>query len=170
ILTPACDIAQQKAKRILVAEISSLTEDPVHQLKAEFERVIPVEINGGERIAEEDKKRKDEAETLNNADSLVYSTEKILGEMKGKIPDKTIDEIKKQNEELKVLLAAGTRDSAKIKKAVDELNSKMQAAGAELYKNASQKQQPGAQSDGPNETTDGEKVVDADFDVEEDKK
>ena len=142
----------------------------MHQLKAEFERVIPVEINGGERIAEEDKKRKDEAETLNNADSLVYSTEKILGEMKGKIPDKTIDEIKKQNEELKVLLAAGTRDSAKIKKAVDELNSKMQAAGAELYKNASQKQQPGAQSDGPNETTDGEKVVDADFDVEEDKK
>ena len=155
----AKDLGTGKSQGIKIVASEKLGEQEIEKMRKE-----------AEAFAEEDKKRKDEAETLNNADSLVYSTEKILGEMKGKIPDKTIDEIKKQNEELKVLLAAGTRDSAKIKKAVDELNSKMQAAGAELYKNASQKQQPGTQSDGPNETTDGEKVVDADFDVEEDKK
>ena len=157
----AKDLGTGKSQSIKIVASEKLTDAEIEKMRKE-----------AEMFAEEDKKKKDEVDTVNSADSLAYSTEKVLEELKGKIPQQKIDELKTKTGELKVLIAADKKDVAKIKHAMEELNQKMQAASTELYKNASQK--GGPQESGSEESAEqgggDEKVVDADFDVKDDEK
>ncbi len=118
-----------------------------------------------ETHAEEDKKIRENIETLNEAESTVYATEKLIKDFEGKVDAAKLETIKQKSEELKGLLAG--KDSEKIRVALDELNKVVQEASVELYKHAAQ-QQPGGQQ-GAQEPA-GEKVVDADFEMKDDKK
>ena len=112
--------------------------------------------------------RKEEVETINQADALSYSTDKMLKEMKGKLDSKKVDEIKKHNEELKKLLEK--KNPEELKKKMEEMNKVVQEATTELYKKAAEAQQQ-ASAGMKTETKDKkEKVVDADFEVEDEKK
>ncbi|MBS3148403.1 molecular chaperone DnaK [Candidatus Woesearchaeota archaeon] len=107
-----------------------------------------------EQFAEQDNKRKDEIETINQADSLVYTADKQLKEFEGKVPENSIKTIKNNVEELKSMLGAPTRDISKIKAKLDDINKLMHEAAAELYKKAGAAS-PGAPKD---ETIKGEKA------------
>lgn len=111
---------------------------------------------------------------MNQADALTYSTEKVLEEMKGKADQAKLDSVKKKNDELKELLGKEPKDIPAIKAKMEELNKDMQAIGTEIYQKAAQeaaKKQQGQQeaAGGKEEKKKDEKVVDADYEVKDDK-
>ena len=125
-----------------------------------------------EEHASEDEKRKQEIETINNADSLVYQTENLLKDFEGKVSSSEIEKIKAKIEEMKALLKPEKKDAGAIKAKLAELQALVQEASTELYQKAQQardqKQEPEQKPEGTN--PDKDNAVDADFKVEDDKK
>jgi molecular chaperone DnaK len=138
---------------------------------AEKERMV----SEAEEYAEADKRAKEEAETRNEADALIYSTEKMLGELADKISGDAKAKIQGSLDALKEAVKEGS--VAEIKAKMEELQTVAQEAGSEIYKQAAAAQQaqqaqqaPGGQQQGPQEEQ-GKKTVDADYKVvDEDKK
>ena len=124
--------------------------------KDDIERMM----RDAEQYAEEDKKRREEAETRNQAEGLVYTTEKFLGENGDKLPAEGKTEVETMLTELKSVL--GGSDVAAIKTKSDDLARKSQELGAALYSQTAPEGAP-AGGHGPAED-DG--VVDAEI-VEE---
>ena len=126
-------------------------------------------VTEAEQYAEADKQAKEEAETRNEADTLIYSTEKMLGELADKISGDVKARIQGSLDALKNAVKEGS--VAEIKAKMEELQRVAQEAGSEIYKQAAAAQQAaGAQQQGPEEEQ-GKKTVDADFKVvDEDKK
>jgi molecular chaperone DnaK len=129
-------------------------------------------VSEAEQYAEADKQAKEEAETRNEADALIYSTEKMLGELADKISGDVRARIQGSLDALKNAVKEGS--VAEIKAKMEELQQVAQEAGSEIYKQAAAAQQAeqaaGAQQQGPEEDQ-GKKTVDADYKVvDEDKK
>ena len=129
-------------------------------------------VKDAELHADDDKKKKELVEVKNQADTLVYSTEKSLGEHGDKLDQETKDSISKELENLKNLSASENVED--IKKGIETLST---AAGklSELIYAESQKDQAGdAPTDTPTEESKDAKdetIVDADFEeVDKDKK
>ncbi len=129
-------------------------------------------VKDAEAHAEEDKRRREEAETRNQAETLVYQTEKFVKENDEKIPaevkDKVNAAIKEAQEALK-----GT-DIAAIKASMEKLATESQAMGSAIYAQSGNTQDAGAGAgasggEQSGATPDGEDVVDAEI-VDEDKK
>ena len=95
--------------------------------KDEVERMM----REAEQYAEEDAKRRDEAETRNSAEALVFQTEKFLGETGDKFPADGKEEVEQALTDLRSAL--GGSDTAAIKSAAEALATKSQALGAALY-------------------------------------
>ncbi len=108
-----------------------------------------------EEFAETDKKKKEEIETINQADTLVYTAEKQLKDFEGKISEKEIKDVKDKIDELKKLLAESTRDPVKIKAKLEECNKILHKAATELYQKAGKAKAPEA---GKEDVVDAEKV------------
>ena len=115
-----------------------------------------------EQFAEVDRKKKDEIETINQADTLVYTTEKTLNDFEGKVPEAEVKEIRDKVAELKKLLEPKEKDVASVKKKLDEVTQLVQKAATELYQKAAAQKQESAEPQGE------EKIVDAE--VKENKK
>ncbi|AJF60401.1 MAG: molecular chaperone DnaK [archaeon GW2011_AR10] len=162
----AKDLGTGKEQSIKIIASQKLNEQEIEKMKKE-----------AEQFAADDKRRRDEIETINQADSVVYSTKKLLEEMRGKIGSDKEERIRKGISELEELLKPEKKDTAKIKAKLDEVNRIVQEASVELYRKASQKteNQQSAQPQGEEKpksrkSRKGEKVVDADYSVEEDDK
>jgi molecular chaperone DnaK len=126
-------------------------------------------VKEAEKYAEEDKKRKEEIEVRNNADSVVYQTEKTLKELGDKVSPEDKSEIESKLSHVKELLNGN--DTEEIKKATEELTEKFYAVSSKLY----QQQNPGAA--GPegqqytgedNNNADDDGAIHADYDVKDD--
>ena len=153
----AKDKATGKSQSIRIEASSGLSDDEIKRMKHE-----------AEANAEADKKAKEAADKINQADSLIFQTEKQLKEFGDKIPADKKGPIESALKKLKD--AHASKDLAAIDTAMAELNTVFQAASQEMY-NASQAQSGpqagptgGAQS-GPTEgkqKNDGE-VTDVDF-------
>jgi molecular chaperone DnaK len=153
----AKDKATGKSQSIRIEASSGLSDDEIKRMKQE-----------AEANAEADKKAKEAADKINQADSLIFQTEKQLKEFGDKIPADKKGPIEDALKKLKD--AHASKDLAAIDTAMAELNTLFQAASQEMY-NASQAQggpqggpTGGAQS-GPTEgkpKNDGE-VTDVDF-------
>ena len=149
----AKDLGTGKEQKITVSGSSNLSEDEISKMQKE-----------AEEHAEEDKKKQEEVETINQADTLVYTSEKLFKEMKGKVDNKKLDEIKKEMDTLKKLLEPEKKDIEKIKKTLEEVNEKMQVVSTEMYQKATQEQAAKtAKTEKKTEKKGKEKVVDADF-------
>ncbi|MFH1181776.1 MAG: molecular chaperone DnaK [Candidatus Woesearchaeota archaeon] len=153
----AKDLGTGKQQSIRITAEQKLSEQEIEKMRKQ-----------AEEHAEEDQKRKEDAETINQADALVYATEKLFADLKGKVADSKLDEIKKEVDELKALLKPEQKDVAKIKQKLEDLNKIVQEASTELYKQASQKQQEQKADKGADDSD--EKVVDADYEMKDDKK
>ncbi|HDD70592.1 MAG TPA: molecular chaperone DnaK, partial [Candidatus Woesearchaeota archaeon] len=126
----AKDKATGKAQSMQITAPNKLNEAEVERMRKE-----------AEQFAEQDKKRKEEIETINQADTLVYSTEKMLNEYKDKIDENTAKPVKDKISELKKLLAEEKKDVAKIKSLVGEIEQLAQKMGAAMYQQSQQAQQ-----------------------------
>ncbi|KJF44951.1 molecular chaperone DnaK [Draconibacterium sediminis] len=152
----AKDKATGKSQSIRIEASSGLSDDEINRMKSE-----------AEANAEADKKAKETADKINQADSLIFQTEKQLKEYGDKLPADKKGPIEDALKKLKE--AHASKDLAAIEAAMNELNTVFQAASQEMY-NASQAQggaQPGpdaGQQAGPQDQPkdDGE-VTDVDF-------
>ena len=161
----AKDLGTGKEQSIRITASQKLSEDEIERMRKQ-----------AEEFAEVDKKKKEEIETINQADNLVYSTEKLFKDFEGKVPEKEIGEVKGKILELKELLKPAEKDVAAIKKKMDEINEIVQKMSTELYQKAGQQyqQQHGQQANEETEEKESkneDNVVDADYEVkDEDKK
>ncbi len=156
------------AKDLGTGKEMSITIQAANKLSdAEKERMV----REAEQYAEADKEAKEAAEIKNQADTLVYSTEKLLSEQADKIPSEMRDNVMGPLEALKTAVQEGS--TAEIKSKMDELQKVAQEMGASLYKQAGEQAaaggpggpQPGPQ---PQQQDPGKKTVEADYKVVED--
>ncbi|PJA31620.1 MAG: molecular chaperone DnaK [Zetaproteobacteria bacterium CG_4_9_14_3_um_filter_53_7] len=136
--------------------------------KEEIERMQ----KDAEAHADEDKKHKEQIETKNRADALVYSTEKSLKEHGDKVDEATREEITAALEELKKAIEGGNAES--IAAAEEKLSEKAQKLGEAVYQHMQQEQaqaEGGASQDaGSSSSNKNDDVVDAEVVDENDKK
>ena len=151
----AKDLGTGKEQTIRITAPNKLDEKEVEKMRKE-----------AEQFAETDKKKKEEIEVVNQADTLIYTTEKTLKDFEGKIDEKEIKQIKDKISELKKLMEVKEKDIPEIKKKLDELTEIAQKAATELYQKAG-KAQPGASEANPDEVKQDEFV---DAEVVDDKK
>jgi molecular chaperone DnaK len=116
----AKDKATGKEQSIKIEASSGLSEDEIARMKAD-----------AENNAEADKKRKEEADKINAADSLIFQTEKQLKEYGDKIPADKKEPIESALAELKA--AHEAKDFAQIDSSMEKLNTVFQAASQEMY-------------------------------------
>ena len=153
----AKDKATGKEQNIRIEASSGLSEEEIEKMKQE-----------AEANADADKAKKEEAETVNQADSLIFQTEKQLSEYGDKIPEDKKTPIEEALAELKT--AHESKNIEAMKAGIEKLNTVFQAASEEMYKAQAD---AGAQPEGGAEggTSEGdEEVTDVDFEeVSEDK-
>jgi len=125
-------------------------------------------IRQAEEYADADKRLKEEAETRNEADTLIYSTEKMLGEYEDKINADLRSKIQTKLESLKNKTQDGS--IADIKESIEELQQVVQQAGASIYQQTADQQEAGPQSSPPGsqQEENDKKTVDADYKVVDD--
>ena len=156
----AKDKATGKEQSIRIEASSGLSQEEIEKMKRE-----------AEANAEEDKKAKETVEKINQADSMIFQTEKQLKEYGDKIPADKKQPIEDALAELKK--AHEAKDIPQIDSALEKLNTVFQAASEEMYK-AAQEQQANAGGGEPNANASNngqEEVTDVDFEeVKDDKK
>ncbi|MGD0550747.1 MAG: molecular chaperone DnaK [Candidatus Bathyarchaeia archaeon] len=128
-------------------------------------------IREAEQFAEQDKRAKEEAEIRNTADSLIYTTEKTLGEIGDKLTPEQKTKTQESLQGLKDALKSG--GLAEISAKVEELRRVVQEAGAAVYQQAaSQRSQQQASQEAPpsGEEQQGKKTVEAEYKVVDEEK
>ena len=154
----AKDQGTGKEQKITIQSSSNLTDDDIDRM-----------VKEAEDNAEEDKKRREEVETRNAADQLIFSTDKTIEDLGDKVEAEEKEKAEAAKEELKTALEGEDLEEINAKK--DALEEILQAMSMKLYEEMAQDQQAGENAEG-NESAD-EDVVDADFkeveDDEEDK-
>ena len=153
----AKDLATGKENKITITASNKLSKDEKERLMRE-----------AEQFSEQDRKRKDEAELLNNADTMLYTAEKMEKDFEQKLTADQKDRIDKVVSQLRQSI--GAKDMDKIKKDMDEVAKVLQEVGASMYQQAGPQAGPQPKQEEPGEKPAGDKVVDADYKVEEDKK
>ena len=123
----AKDKATNKEQKITVTGGSGLDKKDIDEMMQE-----------AEKHAEEDKKKKEKIEIKNNAENLVYTTEKLLDENKDKVDKETSEKIRKEIDELKEVIKTDNTD--KIKKKLEEVNKVVQEIGTKMYQQAAAEQ------------------------------
>ena len=121
-------------------------------------------VKEAEQYAAEDKARKDEVDTRNAADQIIYQSEKTLNEMGDKVTAEDKAPVEAAIEKLKE--AQKGTDVAAIKAATDEVQKAFYAVSEKLYKNAAPQGDPNAAAGAqgaPNGGSDDDGVVDADY-------
>lgn len=155
----AKDQGTGKEQKITIQSSSNLTDDDIDRM-----------VQEAEDNAEEDKKRREEVETRNAADQLIFSTDKTIEDLGDKVEAEEKEKAETAKEELKTALEGEDLEEINAKK--DALEEILQGMSMKLYEQMAQEQQAGENAEG-NESTEDD-VVDADFkeveDDEEDKK
>ena len=127
----AKDTATGKEQSMTISGGSSLSKEDIDRM-----------MRDAEQHAEEDKERREEAEVRNNAEALVYQTEKFLADNADSVPEDAKSNVEEPLGELKAAIEAG--DLAAMKAATDKVAQASQALGAAMYTMAQQECQDGA--------------------------
>ena len=159
----AKDLATKKEQKITITAPHKLSKDE-----------IDAKVKEAERFAQEDSQRREEIEVRNQADSLVYSSEKMLKEAGDVATAEQKDKIQKGITELKDAISGG--DVAAIKAKTESLQSAIYELSAAMYQKASEQQQQAGESATQTGQASGQQsgpksgYVDADYEVVNDKK
>ena len=154
----AKDLGTGKEQKITITSSSGLSKDDVDKM-----------LKDAQSHADEDKKKKEEIEVRNRADSMIYNTEKLLRENKDKLPEADVKNIETEIEACKKAVESGNRDD--IERKLEELTRASHKLAESLYKTAgsagsSQQQQPQADAGPqapPSGGEGGEGVIDAEY-------
>ncbi|TMN21007.1 molecular chaperone DnaK [Lentibacillus cibarius] len=155
----AKDKGTNKEQSITIKSSSGLSEEDVEQM-----------VKEAEENAEEDKKRREEADLRNEADQLIFTTDKTIKDL----GDNVTEDEKQKAEEAKDALqkAIDADDLEQIREKKDALQEQVQQLSVKMYEQMAQEQQANQEQQGGDQSSD-EDVVDADYkevDDEEDKK
>ncbi|WP_134700130.1 molecular chaperone DnaK [Ammoniphilus sp. YIM 78166] len=155
----AKDLGTGKEQKITITASSGLSD-------AEIERMV----QEAEANADADQRRKEEVEVRNEADQLVFTTEKTLKDLEGKVDAEEVAKANDAKEKVKTALQGTDLDA--IKAAKEELSQIVQQLSVKLYEQAAQAAQAAGQDPGAAGSAEKkDNVVDADYTVvEEDKK
>ena len=152
----AKDLGTGKEQHITITSSSNMSKDDIEKA-----------VKEAEQYAAQDKKMKEEVEVRNQADQMVYQSEKTLSEMGDKIPADDKNKVQAGIDKLKETLKG--QDTAAIKAATDELTQAFYAVSEKLYQQANpQGAQGGAQQAGPDAGAAGGQYYDADYKVVDD--
>ena len=150
----AKDLGTGAEQKITITASSNLSKEDIDKA-----------VREAEQYAAQDKARKDEVDTRNNADQIIYQSEKTLNEMGDKVTEAEKAPVKEAIEKLKT--AQKGTDLAAIKAATEEVQKAFYAVSEKLYKNAAPQGEPNAN---PNAGQAGQQaggnddgVVDADY-------
>jgi molecular chaperone DnaK len=154
----AKDLATGKEQKITITASTKLSDNEKDRMMKE-----------AEQFAEEDEKRKKEIETLNEADSLIYTAEKTKKDLGDKIGKDNLDKIDNAVNELKETLK--TKEIEKIQSKSEELTKVLQEVGTVIYQQAAAQQaQQTKQADAGQASEPKDKVVDAEYEEVNDNK
>ena len=163
----AKDLGTGKEQAITITSSTNLTEDEINQ-----------KVKEAEQYAAEDKKKKENIEERNKAETLVYETEKTLKDIDGKISENEKADIESAKDDLKRALEANNPDDIKAK--TDALTEKFNAVASKIYSQAQGQAGPdmGGQEgtdqdysqDDSQSGSDDDNIVDADYTVVDDDK
>ncbi|MFI2428093.1 molecular chaperone DnaK [Streptomyces sp. NPDC018955] len=151
----AKDLATGREQKMTVTGGSSLPKDDIDRM-----------MRDAEQYAEEDRRRREAAETRNQAEQLVYQTERFLRDNGDKVPGETRAEVESAVTEVKRLLEQESSDTAALRAAVEKLASVSQKMGQAMYAQAQQTPSEGTARHTSPQDDDG--VVDAEI-VDDDK-
>ncbi|HHW45679.1 MAG TPA: molecular chaperone DnaK [Clostridiales bacterium] len=152
----AKDLGTGKEQSITITSSSNMSKEDIERA-----------IKEAEQYAAEDKKRREEVDLRNNADQMIYQTQKTLADFGDKLSEDEKKEINGAIDALKEALKGS--DTAKIKSAQEELQKKIFAVSEKIYKATAEEKNSGSntQDDSKKDST----VYEADYkDVDEDKK
>ncbi|MFD1953379.1 molecular chaperone DnaK [Paenibacillus thailandensis] len=152
----AMDKGTGKSQKITITSSSGLSDEEIEKMMKD------AELN-----AEQDRKRRELVEAKNNADQLVYSVDKTIKDLGDKVDAAEVEKANAAKEKVKA--AAATDNLEDINKAVEELTQIVQQLSVKLYEQAAQQggAAEGAQDAGAAKGKDN--VVDADYEVVDDK-
>ena len=147
----AKDLGTGKEQNITITSSTNMSKDDIDKA-----------VKEAEQFAAEDKKRREEIDTKNEADNLCYSVEKLISDSGDKIPE---DDKQKLNEKVSSLKETiKSNDISAIKSGIEELQKLMYEVSAKLYQQAAPEQQGAPTAEGSQaEQTDGNNVYDADY-------
>ena len=163
----AKDLGTGQQQDITITSSTNLSDDDIEKA-----------VKEAEQFAAEDKKRKEEVDVRNNADNMVYQTEKTLGEIGDKIDAAEKSAIQAEVDKLKELLKASQIDVEAVKAQTEAVSQKFYAVSEKLYAAAQQAQQaqqaqggaaPGGNAGGAQQQG-GDNVVDAEYTEVDDNK
>lgn len=148
----AKDLGTGKSQKITIKSSSGLSDEEIERMKKE-----------AKENEASDKKRKEEADLRNEVDQLIFTTDKTLKDVKGKVSGDEIKKAQDAEEALKKAQADNNLDEMKTKK--DDLNKIIQDMSVKLYQQAQQEQQAQGKSNGESsQKNDADKdTVDGDF-------
>ncbi|SDY31050.1 molecular chaperone DnaK [Tindallia californiensis] len=151
----AKDLGTGKEQKITITASTNLSPEDIEK-----------KVKEAEKFAEEDKQKKEKIETRNQADSLVYQTEKTLKEVEDKIEADQKEKVQTEIDKLKKALEED--DLEKMKQGVEDVNKVFHEISEKMYENISQQegaQEAGTESQGG---IDDDNVVDAEFEEVDD--
>ena len=155
----AKDKGTGKEQAITITSSTKLSDEEIEQ-----------KIKEAEMNAEADAKRQEEIEIRNNADSLIYTSEKTLDELKDQVSEDEKSKVEGLVAELRELIAGD--DIAAIKEKSDELSNVIQEIGAKIYQQAQAEaqaqQQAGADPNAGAQDNNDDDTIDADYEVKDD--
>src|SRR5690242_15524922 len=149
----AKDLGTGREQKITITSSSGLSKDDINKM-----------VREAESHADEDKRKKEEIEARNRADSLVYQTEKMLNENRSKISDSDAKAVEAAIADTKKALEEG--DTQRINKAADALTQASHRVAEAMYKGAAPGGQPGGASTDGGAAQSGQKqddVIDAEY-------
>ena len=149
----AKDLGTGKEQKITITSNTNMSKEEIEQA-----------VKNAEQFAEEDKKRREEVETKNEAENLCYAVEKLIKENGDKIDSTDKDNLNAKIKSLKDAISANNMDT--IKSGKEDLQKAMYEVSAKLYQNAAPNQTADAaenQNNNTNTTQNGENVYEADF-------
>jgi len=156
----AKDLATNREQKITITASSGLSKEEIERITKE-----------AEKYAEEDKKKREEVDIKNQADSMIYNAEKTLKEVGNKVSESEKKDLEEGIKKLKDLLSKNASVS-EIKSAMDSLTSKWHAVATKMYQATGAGAQAGQQTQGAQneqkKKDDG--VVDAEYEVVDDDK
>ncbi|WP_010097063.1 molecular chaperone DnaK [Ornithinibacillus scapharcae] len=152
----AKDMGTNKEQSITIKSSSGLSDEEVERM-----------VREAEENADADKKRREEVDLRNEADQLIFTTEKTLKDLAEKVSDDEKQKAETAKDELKKALEGNDIEQIKVKK--DALQEQVQQLSVKLYEQMAQENQQAQEQDGNNTADD---VVDADYQEvdDEDKK
>jgi len=155
LIVSAKDMGTGKEAKITITASTKLS-------KEEKERLI----KDADSFAEQDKKKKEEAELRNEADSILYTAERTRRDLEGKVDKQNLDRVYAAAKELRSALEG--KDSAQIREKNEALKRVLQEVGTAVYQQAQSQnaaQQAQSQNAAPGGPAEGSKVSDADYKV-----